>query len=171
MKSCGEQLAKGPPYRQLRLVGGNTHFEGRVEIFYDNTWGTVCDDSWDINDAKVVCRELLLGDAREAVTLGRLGSGPTEQPIWLSKVRDLKLKCAEPVGSSLLFCKDLLSCYYDCKDEGLEKSSYVLASHSSVRDQNKNRSLLRKYRKKKMSLCFHDYKNIFCKPVIAEYRL
>ena len=88
VKSCGKQRSKGPPYRQIRLMDGKTHFEGRVEIFHDNKWGTVCDDSWDINDAKVICRELLLGDAREAVTFGRLGTGKSEQPIWLSQVRN-----------------------------------------------------------------------------------
>ena len=90
VKSCGKQRSKGPPYRQIRLMDGETHFEGRVEIFHDNKWGTICDDSWDINDARVVCRELLLGDAREAVTFGRLEEGETEQPIWLSQVGNWK---------------------------------------------------------------------------------
>lgn len=90
VKSCGKQRSKGPPYRQIRLMNGETHFEGRVEIFHDNKWGTICDDSWDINDARVVCRELLLGDAREAVTFGRLRKGKTEQPIWLSQVGNWK---------------------------------------------------------------------------------
>ena len=43
---------------QLRLAGGNIPNEGRVEICMGNIWGTICDDSWDANDATVVCYQL-----------------------------------------------------------------------------------------------------------------
>ena len=42
----------------VHLVGGVNQSEGRVEICVNNTWGTVCDDSWSSNDAIVTCRQL-----------------------------------------------------------------------------------------------------------------
>ena len=42
----------------LRLIGGSSSFEGRVEICWNNEWATVCDDFWSNADARVVCRQL-----------------------------------------------------------------------------------------------------------------
>ena len=41
----------------IRLVGGSVPSEGRVEVCYNNEWGTVCDDGWSSVDAGVACRQ------------------------------------------------------------------------------------------------------------------
>ncbi len=45
-------------YGDLRLVSGVSDLEGRLEVCIGGRWGTVCDDDWDVNEARVVCRQL-----------------------------------------------------------------------------------------------------------------
>ena len=73
-----------PNSEGVRLVGGSNSSEGRVEIMYNGTWGTVCDDGWDLLDAKVVCRMLGFGDASAASGAARFGEGSDQ--IHLSVV-------------------------------------------------------------------------------------
>lgn len=42
----------------IRLIGGTSIMEGRVEVCVSGVWGTVCDDFWSATDANVACRQL-----------------------------------------------------------------------------------------------------------------
>lgn len=68
-------------YSGIRLVGGSSQNEGRVEIFHDSQWGTVCDDGWDDTDAAVVCNQLGYTDGADAFSSARFGQGSGN--IWL----------------------------------------------------------------------------------------
>ena len=91
-----------PDHRNLestsvRLVGGANEYEGTVEIFHDGSWGTICDDDWDLADANVVCKELFGTDANRRagwVTLGESLSDSNFDPAVLAS------HFAGPVGSA-----------------------------------------------------------------------
>lgn len=65
----------------IRLVNGSGSHEGRVEVFYDRRWGTVCDDGWDKKDGDVVCRMLGFRGAEEVYRMARFGQGKTSPPL------------------------------------------------------------------------------------------
>nr|XP_039265941.1 scavenger receptor class A member 5-like [Styela clava] len=78
----------------VRLVGSGLSYRGRVEIYHQGIWGTVCNDYFDSKDAKVVCK--MLGYVNGGVSSTKYGQGTGK--IWLD---DLSCTGTEP---SLFHC-------------------------------------------------------------------
>uniref|UniRef100_A0A3P8VJ07 Neurotrypsin n=1 Tax=Cynoglossus semilaevis TaxID=244447 RepID=A0A3P8VJ07_CYNSE len=69
----------------VRLVGGETPREGRVELYLSGQWGTVCDDGWTDRDAEVVCRQLGYSGLAKARVMAYFGEGTG--PIHVDNVK------------------------------------------------------------------------------------
>ncbi|NXT01307.1 DMBT1 protein, partial [Jacana jacana] len=94
---------------QVRLADGPNRCAGRVEVLHQGRWGTICDDGWDLNDAKVVCRQLGCGTAVSAPSSAHYGQGL--DPIWLDD--------AECTGMEATFMQCSLSSWgvHNCNHE------------------------------------------------------
>ncbi|GBL85108.1 Lysyl oxidase 2A [Araneus ventricosus] len=68
----------------IRLVGGRNSYEGNVEIYHLGTWGTICDDEWDISEANVICRSVGFSKATKATQNGEFGRG--RKKIWMDNL-------------------------------------------------------------------------------------
>lgn len=75
-------------------MNGPNQYTGRVEVYTNQTggldnaqWGTVCDNNWNIQDARVVCHQLGYPDAVSAPLSGHYGQGTG--PIWIDDVECL----------------------------------------------------------------------------------
>ncbi|XP_044081451.1 macrophage scavenger receptor types I and II isoform X1 [Neovison vison] len=72
------------PFKTVRLVDGRVPHEGRVEIFHNGQWGTVCDDHWELRGGQVICRSLGYQGVQTVHKGAHFGQGTG--PIWLNEV-------------------------------------------------------------------------------------
>ncbi|XP_071504522.1 uncharacterized protein [Diadema antillarum] len=72
------------PATPIRLVGGNSPGSGRVEVYLNGEWGTICGNRWSISDGDVVCRSLGYDHASSVKAYAFYGSGTG--PILLTDV-------------------------------------------------------------------------------------
>ena len=116
------------PYSgQIRLQGGIYSSYGRLEVYCNGRWGTVCDDSFGSTDARVACRQLGYSDYYtytgnllvKPIKLEKFiihviiySAGSSSQPIWLDRVS----------------CSSSYSCLASC--ESCPSSEYHDCSHS-----------------------------------------
>ncbi|XP_044182828.1 hemicentin-1-like [Acropora millepora] len=99
----------------VRLAGvDGVNYAGRVEVFYQGKWGKICRNEWDINDVKVVCRQLgfqsdlaeFLGmdtkDENISVAISNVACTGQESVFASCKRRDGNYRCSNNIGAQAL---------------------------------------------------------------------
>ena len=69
---------------KVHLSGTNSSHEGRVEVYHQGRWGTVCDDHWGMSEATVVCKML---NFTGAIRVESFGPGNSSFPILMDNVK------------------------------------------------------------------------------------
>jgi hypothetical protein len=109
----------------VRLQGGVYSNEGRVEVYCNGQWGTICDDEFGENEAKLICRQLGYSNFANFDHITNLAGNET-QPIWMDYIT---------CGDSPVCLNDCQQCpsteYHDChhlEDVTIECSNDLLPS-------------------------------------------
>ncbi|XP_048213141.1 CD5 antigen-like [Perognathus longimembris pacificus] len=93
---------------ELRLVGGDSHCSGRLEVLHRHVWGSVCDDGWGEKEDQMVCKQIGCGRSLSSSNKARKSYGPGVGRIWLDDVR-----CSGE-EQSLEQCRHRFWGYHDC---------------------------------------------------------
>ena len=116
--NCARTVSEDSTHRIVtggcrELTIGNDEIAGRVEVFHNGEWGSVCDDSWDVHDAEVFCRTLGLSEG----TGFRFAScGSASGSIWLNN----------------LGCKGTENSLFECPHGGIEQHNCTHQEDASV---------------------------------------
>ncbi|XP_031751061.1 lysyl oxidase homolog 3 isoform X2 [Xenopus tropicalis] len=95
---------------KFRLAGfPRKHNEGRIEVFYNKEWGTICDDDFTMENAHVLCRHLGFTAATGWTHSAKYGKGVG--PIWLDNI------ICSGTEKSILDCKSRGWGNSDCTHE------------------------------------------------------
>ena len=71
----------------LVQLSDGTNTSGRVELFFNGRWGTVCRNEFNKISGQVICRQLNLGYITRIADPGEFPVGKSDQPIWLDEIR------------------------------------------------------------------------------------
>ena len=100
----------------VRLNGGNSKANGRVEFFFNGLWGTVCATNWDLRDAQVVCRMLGYRHVLRATSVKRHGGNKT--PIWLDRLHcrglEQNIESCQYTGWGVSKCNSNMEAWITC---------------------------------------------------------
>ncbi|NWJ06465.1 WC11 protein, partial [Crypturellus undulatus] len=128
--TCNERQPETPPalvaecpnstncteMEKIRVVGGEDGCSSRVEVWHRGTWRRVCDDSWDMKDAEVACRQLgcdpamsALGEAAfeegmSPIRLQQVECRGMEQSLWDCKVQCGNSGACQPKEDAAVNC-------------------------------------------------------------------
>ncbi|XP_077118936.1 lysyl oxidase homolog 2 [Ranitomeya variabilis] len=148
---------KEPPKIHVRLAGEKRkHNEGRVEVFYNGEWGTVCDDDFSLYAAHIVCRDLGYMEAVSWAPSSKYGKG--EGHIWMDNVhcrgRERSIAECSHNGWGVTDCKHSEDVGVQCSDRRIPGFKYDNALverleelHIQVEDV-RIRAILATYRKR-----------------------
>ncbi|CAL8274094.1 unnamed protein product [Merluccius merluccius] len=108
---------------KVRIVGGRTTYEGRVEVQVGPRWGTVCSAGWTTKEAMVVCRQLGMGYSMHAVT---------ETWYWdSSNVTEMILSGVKCVGSEMALSQCQHHKVLNCQKTAAKFAAGVICSESA----------------------------------------
>ena len=93
-----------PVTLSVRVRGGIQPYNGRVEVMYNEEWGTICNMGWDLNDARAFCRQLGYVDVTATGLVSDYSYDAGSGLIWQANViyrKDLEIVFSQGHGEIL----------------------------------------------------------------------